>query len=283
MDQSIVTPSSIDVAFSLIEGLARTSVPGEYFSYHDRYHTNDVRNRGWLLGIAFGLSDRELQLEQHACTFHDVFQNWHPMEKPDGSIVRVRHGGPNELKSADVAVDELRNRSPDCSSFDQGLVAHGILATIPDWDKEHGTVFQPFLNAASHPVIRAVALADLGDAGMDTESFLKAGPKLFLEENLDVSRTITIARRSSAISADQQEWYRNRFVGWLKIQPTFAKGRQQRLEMELANYYDQAKHLFHGFNESIERAEVAVAQAQRLEFVPLMRLLLQKAFPDEGM
>lgn len=254
--------------------------PPKRLFYHVRAHTNGVRDRAAAIGARMGLSERELLLADIAASFHDTVQDWMTVSK-DGKILRQRYAGQNEVASAKEAVDYMGMLGTPFSPKEKGLVAAAILATIPDWSVEHGTVVQPFLTPESHKVVRAVALADLGEAGMDPVAFAKGGATIFAEDNIDVVHGLSEARTPSSLTEETRDAYRSRFLGWLGTQPGFARGRKALLESELEGLGDSAPsvaELFGSFDQSIAAAEAALEEAKAMDFVTLMRKVLPDAF-----
>lgn len=256
--------------------------------YHNTVHTLGVQQRAVEIARAMCLSTRHVALVTIVAAFHDSVQAWHPVEKGNGVAIRQRHACRNELASLQEMVCVVSDPalSLRLTPEEYGIAASGFIATIPEWSAEHKTVVQPFLTPCSHPVARAVALADLGSAGMDPECFVREGPALFAEEQLDIMSALITATRASDIIEPVQYSYRSRYVAWLESQAGFAKGRQALLAKELkglsAGAADRVRALFNRFDESIELAEAAVAKAKSEDFVTLMRQLLPTAFPKEG-
>jgi hypothetical protein len=121
---------------------------------------------------------------------------------------------------------------------------------------------------------------------MDPIMYRRDGPALFAEENLDLMEAIMSAPRARNIAATNQQFYRARYLAWLNVQPGFARGREFRLDNGELDGLEPAAHarvraLFRHFDETVAEAEAAVATAQALAFVPLMRQLDPRAFPDE--
>lgn len=256
--------------------------------YHNTVHTNGVMQRALGIAGAMHLPGRWVMLTQVASAFHDTVQKWDQVQKDDGVIVRQRRTGRNEMESVQEAVDAMTNAAPELvfSPEEYGIVASAIIATIPAWSVEHSTLIQPFLTPCSHPVVRAVALADVGSPGMDPEGFVKDTSTLFAEEQLDIMEAISKASRASDIDDATQEQYRKRYVSWIGAQVVFALGRQALLDSELRGLDCKArirvKALFSRFDQSVEIANLARVRAMTIEFVPLMRQLLPQAFPGEG-
>jgi hypothetical protein len=257
-------------------------VPG-HMHYHNSEHTIGVIDRARAIGQALGLSDRHLLLTVIAAAWHDSVQRWMEIEGEGGVVTRKRFTGRDEVASAAEAVDAMGEVDLRFSPEECGIVASAIVGTIPGWDGDQATVSQPFL--IEHPVIRAVALADLGSAGMDPDMYRRDGPALFAEENLDLMEAITAVGSADEISVAMQGVYRARYIAWLKVQPGFARGRRTRLDSELADLDEPMRGrvlaLFSRFDESVAAAEEAVRLAETLDFVTLMRQLEPSAFPDD--
>ena len=257
----------------------------DHMHYHNSEHTAGVIARARAIGVAIDMSDRDLLLLIIAAAFHDIVQHWSPEERDDGSIYRRRHAGRNEVASAYEAIEAMTGLGVDFQPEEQGIVASAIIGTIPGWDHECATVVQPFL--VEHGVVRALALADIGSAGMDPAMYRLDGPNLFAEENLDIMEALGRARRGGDISEADQEAYRGRYVEWLRVQPEFARGRRECLtngELEGLDDAHKARveRLFCHFDESIAAAEAAALDAETAPFVQLMRQLDPRAFPDEA-
>jgi hypothetical protein len=212
-------------------------------------------------------SEDELQLGLLAAAFHDVVQNWAPATTADGRLLRRRFTGPNEADSAAEAVAWMC-RVGIFSAEQYDLVARAILATIPGWDAEHQTVSQPRLTHETPPVVRAVALADLGIAGMDGLPFLQTGDQLFREENLDIDAALRRCRRRSDLNGAMQEGYKARMLAWSRSQSAFARGRRALLEQDLGNLQGDARedvrNLFSEFETAITLAKDAVRVRETL-------------------
>lgn len=90
---------------------------------------------------------------------------------------------------------------------------------------------QPNLNPDSGLVAQAVALADLGAAGMDgPQRLIRETYELFLEDNLDFARALSNVNN---ISLSEQSNYRQRLLEWIQVQIDFVNGRKARLAVEL--------------------------------------------------
>lgn len=274
----------IDRALALIRERYESGRIPDHMHYHNSDHTIAVIDRARAIGQALGMTERHLLLTSIAAAFHDTVQRWVALEGEGGVVTRKRLTGRDEVASAAEAAEAMAGLEIRFSPDEYGIVSSAIVGTIPGWDVDVATVCQPFL--IEHPVIRAVALADLGSAGMDPVMYGRDGPALFAEENLDLMEAVMAARQVSDIPESSQRFYRARYLAWLKVQPGFARGREHRLEHgELDGLEPEAQErvraLFSRFEESVAVAEAAVVAAQTLDFAPLMRQLDARAFPDE--
>jgi hypothetical protein len=270
----------IQEAQSLIRSRFELAPPEkeDNLDFHNIQHTEDVirRTENILRAIqrvtVHVVSEKDIALGRLAAAFHDVVQEWKEQEA-QGKTLRQRFIGKNEEASADEAIAFLDREAS--GQADQGLseedfeiVAEAIRGTVPGFSMEKKTVIQPNITEQSSLVARALALADIGTAGMDgAENFLREGDALFREENLDIMRAL---RNQEELSNEVKEGYRNRMIAWSKFQPIFAKGRQELLDEELRGLplgADVAiKKLFNTFDESISASARRGEERESMSF-----------------
>lgn len=254
-------------------------------AYHNREHTRGVVWRAEMIALLLGLSDRERLLVKIAAAFHDTVQRWLPARRDDGAIIRQRKTGVNERASARVAVQWMKRWGCGrCdisahSHLECDLVTSAILATVPSMSSGYNrTVVQAALTPDCHPVVRTVALADLGAAGAEPEIFRNEGRNLFIEQELDIIEAI----RQGDISVKNQQWYLTRYRAWIKSQIDFACGRKTLFETELGNLSDDDRDglrlFFAHFDRSIKIAEENAEEAERFSFEQMARRLVPNAF-----
>ncbi len=153
--------------------------------------------------------------------------------------------GTNETESADELIKYMNAQvdaggKPLFSERDMADVKQALMATVPGWDIQKGTVEQINLSESSRMLARAVALADLGEAGMEPEVFLDAGDALFLEDNPDIAEAVKDPEKFKD-KPEEKARFAARIVAFRKMQPEFALGRQNRLEQELKGLSEEEK------------------------------------------
>ena len=238
--------------------------------FHNVAHSREVVQRTEMILEAMvnggvEISEEDFQLGRMLAAGHDLVQKWTIKLRENGKRERVRFKGENEKDSADALIEMMKTSG--CRRMPEDVIRETLDATIPSgWDGK--TVVQAHLTPESHPVVRAVALADLGAAGLDPASFIRGGDQLFVEENIDL-----LDLDLDQISEVDIEKYRARMLAWTKSQMGFAEGRRDRLEAELGNLPEAAKaelrKLFSHFDESIAKAKEHVERREALSFEDL--------------
>ncbi len=150
-------------------------------------------------------------------------------------------------------------------------VAESIDATVPGFDSETNTIIQPNLDEESAIIARALALADLGTAGMDgPENFLVEGDALFREENMDVTDAI---RNSKDLSDEDKNQMRRRMLNWTVFQSSFTQGRQVLLGKELEGLPPKAQEgvgaLFDKFDQTMTACKERMEGRKDMSFEEL--------------
>jgi hypothetical protein len=246
----------------------------EKLPFHNTGHTEGVirRTESIMNALRDGgvdISDKDMVVAKIAAASHDTVQEWEESEQ-DGKTMRKRFAGTNEKQSSEFGQKLMlrANKESGQKIFGQSerdQVDLAIDATVPGFNPEIGTVIQPSLTPESSPITRAVAMADLGEAGMDPEGFLSGGDTLFMEENLDM-----LGLDPEELTDDEKESYKQRMLGWTKFQPVFARGRKAMLGKELEGLPVEAqenmKNLFDKFDESVSQAEEKAKKREAMSF-----------------
>ncbi|KXK08908.1 MAG: hypothetical protein UZ21_OP11001000467 [Microgenomates bacterium OLB22] len=220
--------------------------PRQVLDYHGPAHTTEVVSRTQRILETIRqqdpalISQRDIQRGVLGAVFHDIVQQWESVPSlQDEVMVIMRKGKPgfNEKASRYMALQYMHEVNDQYgreifSDEDCDIVGKGILLTIPGYDMHLKTVIQPGLTADTGLVEGALALADLGGAGMDgPDAYATEGNRLFLELNMDVRAILFEGRTMSSL---QKDLFRKRLLAWGTGQIDFAAGRVARLERELA-------------------------------------------------
>lgn len=252
-------------ALSMIRRYYERGASQDRRMFHRRPHTLDVLRRATALAAAMGLWEREVQLVRISAAFHDT-----EVAFPGDPANRTSN---NELNSAYLMQFWLRfnDHAKLIADHEKLLMTKAIMVTFPGFDHERRTVFQPKLKVDSHPIVRCVALADLGTAGMGGGTlFLKESDLRFREKNVDIDHHIAAATCRSYVSAQLQQDYSGRMRQWLYSQPNFVAGRQARLDLELGNLpaaaRERVRALFCRFDDSLQALHAAIARRSGSDF-----------------
>lgn len=218
----------------------------QILDYHGPAHTTEVIARTLRILETVRqhdpslVSQRDIQRGVLGAAFHDIIQQWEAVPSLQGEVmVIMRKGKPvfNEKGSRYMAGKymEEANEHFGATMFneeDLDIVGKGILLTVPGYDMQLKTVIQPGLTRDTDLIAGAIALADLGGAGMDgPDAYATEGDRLFLELNMDVRAALHERRQ---LTEQQNTLFRSRLLAWTAGQVDFAAGRVARLETELA-------------------------------------------------
>ena len=262
--------------------------------FHNSRHTKDVvrRTDAILAAIQEARPDlvdsKQRSLGRFAGAYHDTVQNYEEDRLQDSEQEKVRRKRftvKNEAASADEATDFMRKINDEAGAeiftkMDMDVVRHAIDTTVPGFDPEKGTVIQPNLKEQSSIIERAVALADLGAAGMDgPDKYIVEGRNVFREENLDILRAFEGLEKDTdpekELPPDKVEYFKKRMLGWSASQVRFAEGRKAKLEDELNGLPEDAKNavreLFNKFDETIDASKKKHEEERQMPFNDLAR------------
>jgi hypothetical protein len=259
------------------------------FTFHGREHSQDVIDRSTIIlrtlqSEGTHINEKDIALAKIAAAYHDSKQDWEVNDQWEkdsddekfGKKLRKRKTRDNEVASAQKAIEAMHYANEGAgetifSKTDMKRVMHAIEGTIPGFDPDLGTVIQPSAEASGDIIVKAIALADLGEAGMTgPAAFLEGGDNLFVEENIDMWDLDL-----STLSDEQKTYYKNRMDGWNTFQPIFANGRKEKLESELKTLPKAArthlKKLFNRFDESISAAQERADKRTEMSFDDLYK------------
>lgn len=270
--------------------------PKEVLSYHNVDHTKSVIERYTRIVSLIReidpnlISIREIQIGQLGSAFHDDVQNFvekveiekdtiNGMPNPFAGMekkVRARDTINNEEESYKPAIAymrEVNKTKPNTfTKIDEDMLHQQIAVTVPDFDIENKTVFQPNLNKDSKIVDIALALADINGAGIDgAEQFINEGNALFREENLDIMEAVFDMRNGQIIPEKNKEYFKQRIIIWSQIQPAFAQGRKNLLDKEISSLSPAIQtalkeKIFNKFDESIGATKKLLSERKNMNF-----------------
>lgn len=261
--------------------------PLNNLSYHDLSHTKMVINNTEMILRTIRsvnpllVSEEDIALGKLAAAFHDVVENWESQTtESDGRKMskRKRANGQNETDSALEAVafmneiNRIYGKGKEIfSEEDKEKVTGAILVTIPEF--KEGKVIQPGLNPSTAIITRAVALADLGAAGLEKpERFLNDALALFREDNIDFPDFI----KQTNLSNEIKEQLKTRMIKWLMFQGQFVKSREERLDKDLDGLEEDAKSavrkLFNHFHDSESIVRETLEKTNKMTFEDLLKM-----------
>lgn len=248
--------------------------PDGNLSYHNTIHTRSIIGRTVAIltlihRAAPGVvSERDILLGAHAAALHDYF-NESEIISSGILTVRKRAGGANEMNSTDAALGLMK--SPDFFESDRRIMREAIPGTIVAFDPNKGLI-QPNVSADSSLVTVALALADVGSAGMEGPDALTADSyRLFVEDNVTLSRFLN---GYASLTLEQKDELKRKFVSFMAFQKTFVLGRMEEFHERLSYIPDSARipihQLFFHFEDSLHHAELLGEQAKSMSFEDLV-------------
>lgn len=283
--QESVTETAIRALRVIDERYTYNPDPENVLQFHDRDHNLRVGRvaRGILSAICDAdpniVSFRDLLMAEFAGINHDRYIGWVVSSISVGDqekLVMQRDIGTSEEKSAQEAIDEMdkTNNTKGVEIFteeDKLATQQAILATVPGFDPNLGTVFQPNLTKDTTMVGWGVALGDLASAGVNPERYLKDGNNLFREEQIDVFRALL---SGEPIDPYQIGFIRDRMITWSEFQITFARGRKQVMDQDISVLPIGAQkvlnRIFTKFEDSALAAAQIAKQRTRMDFPQLV-------------
>lgn len=195
---------------------------------------------------------------------------------PDGSRKRIPGEGEERSAARLTAIKESLNENlvragkTSLFSIDAQKDKDTIAVTVPGFDVTLGAL-QINLKPETSLTDRFLALADLGDFGMDgVDKLLRSGRQLAIEENSDIVE----AERRGDVPEEAKEGYATRLKNFMRFQPVFAAGRKFQFEREIDGIEDSRVKAavvaqFPNFEEqAYQRAQGELAE--RLKEIPAM-------------
>jgi hypothetical protein len=287
-DQDINSPerllqASVDKgvrqALQLIEESFGPNRGDDHLSFHGREHTEGGIRRAEIIAAVLvetgDITEPEALIAKLGIGYHDIVQEYtlKPDSKNPRILKRERQSGLNEtaslLKGTAYMREENSSSWTGCIYSEEyiDLMGEGIWTTISKWDPESGTVVQPYLTRNTSKAAAIFALADLGGAGIDGgHKSIRECDQLFVEENIDIARAI----RRGDIGDEAAHQYKERILSANKQQIGFIRGRQSRLDTEIAMFSPEGQRrlkeeVFVHFDDAVQIAEAAYVEREQMD------------------
>lgn len=244
--------------------------PDQSFDYHNSNHTQDVLRRVDLISKALGFNEKTTALAKLNAAFHDTIQNGYGVANTydqilvnaDGQILLSADKGETSLSHDEVSREDSDDLNPNYGMFkrftttnehesfeeltsfllseeaeglfdedDVQISKDSIYGTIPGFNPEKGAITQPNISENSTEIAIALAMADLGAAGMEgAKKLLPEGDANFREEHMKWSVELRKAAERGSfenISPDEQAAIMKKIIGWTKFQKKIAADQRE--------------------------------------------------------
>ena len=263
----------------------------EKLPFHNRNHTEKIilRIKEMCKAInAYSLTaqNQEIAITQVvenililAAIGHDVEQqnDIRPIAGSDNANIRSYYSGDNEIKSAD-AMKKTTEKKLRSSMLDSQKIEHllailesAILETRGSFGPGLSTIQQQF-DATRPWQTHLLAFADIGAAGMNSDTFITEGDALLMEVNPFILTAFLKYSKGEEISNSTKKEVEDKIKQWDISQINWAKSREQKFNKSWTNQKTNETHpadidmvpaevkkalqpLFSQFGESIKLAE----------------------------
>lgn len=236
-----------------LETVKENSERGNLY-FHNQTHTSRVRKNSLLIAEVLGATEQEKDLIEFTSGFHDYDHKSEEMSTKEAEKYMRKV---NEDEGVDVFSEE-----------DISNVGSAIDGTVYEWNDKKKTVIQPNIEGKNNVVVLAIALADIGTAGIEgSKKYKKEGDDLFRENNVDILEKL---EKPENLSKNDKENFIQRMLEWSEVQVSFAQGRKNLFEHEIDIFEDDEKNnlreLFSKFDDSIEGAKASVERRKKMSF-----------------
>lgn len=276
---------AVEKAYSIISEHYEDSDYPDKLDFHVTKHSKDIVRRTSLILSTLRLVDptfvrtEDVKKGEILAAWHDVKQDSYAREVTEGEHTKKirdrkpQEGEPtNEAKSATQLKEylDIFDSERSKSKLTNSEIDDALNVTVPGFNGK--TVIQPGLTESSSIFARALALADIGGAGMDSaEQYFWEGDAVFREENMDIREALQV---EGELSESQKDYFKKRMLGWSAFQEVFAQGRKDAFEQEVAPLPEDAKIalrvLFDKFDSNIEAARERAKERASMSFEQLV-------------
>lgn len=222
----------------------------ESLSYHELGHTAGVADRTVRILSAIRAVDQSLVNSDDIffgalmASHHDLIQAF--VYKGEGlSRVRIPDYMNIEARSHELLEQYMRQHKGIFSEADINFAGRALFATVCNRDSS-GKITQPYIehsmwstmeSGRSVFIIPALAMADLGDAGMSPH-IIDRGNAMFRENHEGIT-TALATRNINTFSLPEKRFIRERMINWAGGQIAFVQGRRNTFEEQCNSYFPQ--------------------------------------------
>ncbi len=218
--------------------------PDNRLSYHNQAHTEGVVARTEVITRAMGLSARDVDRSRLAAACHDVSRTWTERMEDDGAVVRVPNSPTDEAQSIVWMISTVMmvfDRNLLLTRHDLSIASAAIMTTAPIARADKDVKYQPLLTASSHPVARALALADMNAAAMartpeEAEAAAREGDRYLRERELGLARHLRGIKSRAEFPLQLAKIYRRRILDSHDSQTRFLGDRTEHLVGDLGEF-----------------------------------------------
>jgi hypothetical protein len=259
----------------IVQRYEKNRIRENNLAYHNWEHTHNVLIRALkleevLTGGAY-LHEKDFALIKYAALGHDIVQDFAWEEAPNKiGKIRVKKTWQNEEKSAEETIKIIKEYT-SLTLEEEKLIRDAILITIPAWDEELQTTYQPNLRTVPSYISLCIALADLGYIGMVSEdNFVEIGNSLFKEQRLlpDIK----------VLTPEQKNLLGQELNAWNVREVHFYEGRKIRFQKEIERVSNiswkviaEINGLFSNFDKNIEIEKQYCAKCEKMSFNKLVK------------
>ena len=179
---------------------------------------------------------------------HDLIQAF--VYKGEGlNRVRIPEHMNTEAQSHEMLAEYMRQREKIFSEDDITFAGRALFATVCNRDPRSGRITQPFVEQSmwkavdlgrSIFIIPALAMADLGDAGM-SPSVIRCGNAMFRERYRGIT-TALAAGEINTFSQAERRFIRDMMIEWAHDQIAFVHDRKSAFEEQCRSYLPKEVH-----------------------------------------
>src|SRR5664279_155191 len=133
----------------IVQSYEKNPIKENNLAYHNWEHTEGVLARALkleeILTARAYLHEKDFALLKYAALGHDLIQTFEWVDSPNKiGKIRVSNTGQNEEKSVEETLKIVKEYTP-LTAEEEATLSEAILITVPAWDEELQTAYQPNL------------------------------------------------------------------------------------------------------------------------------------------